>query len=84
MRRSYGIYRQLKEVAASHLMLQFSKSLKRMVKLQHVMNPPHLRQSIAACAHLPLLSEGLKHAFKKGKAIFMGFTRGWAESRPFY
>ena len=84
MRRSYGIYRQLKEIAASHLMLQFSKSLKCTVKLQHVMNPPHVRQSVAACAHLPLLLEGLKHALKKAKAIFMGFTRGWAESRPFY
>lgn len=41
MRRTYGIYRQLKEIAASHLMLQFSKSLKCTVKLQRVMNPPH-------------------------------------------
>lgn len=41
MRRTYGIYRQLKEIAASHLMLQFSKSLKCRVKLQRVMNPPH-------------------------------------------
>lgn len=84
MRRSYGIYRQLKEIAASHLMLQFSKSLKCTVKLQRVMNPPHVWHSVASRAHLPLLSEGLKHALKEGKAIFMGFTRGWAELRPFY
>lgn len=84
MRRSYGIYRQLKEITASHLMLQFSKSLKCSGKLQHVMNPPHVQQSITARVHLPLLLEGLKHALKKQKAIFMGFARGWAESRPFY
>lgn len=79
MRRTYGIYRQLKEIAASRLMLQFSKSLKCTVKLQRDESSPHW-----ACVHLPVLSEGLKCALKKRKAIFMGFTQGWAESRPFY
>lgn len=40
MRRTSGIYRQLKEIAASHLMLRFSKSLKCTFKSQRVMNPP--------------------------------------------
>jgi len=84
MRRSYGIYRQLKEIAASHLTLRFSKSLKCTVKLQRVMDPPRVQQSVPARAHLPLPSEGLQRALEKGKTIFTGFTWGWAESRPFY
>lgn len=55
-----------------------------MVKLQHVMNPCLLWQSVAAYVHLPLLLEGLERALKRGKAIFMDFPWDWDESRPFY